>query len=70
MLLLVLCPVVCRGEGWGLPVVEAMSMELPVIVVSSGPNRVEPGRLAVGASQHFTEPTRDPHTWSLPADKF
>lgn len=28
----------CRGEGWGLPVVEAMSMQLPVIVTNwSGP---------------------------------
>lgn len=27
-----------RGEGWGLPVVEAMAMELPVIVTNfSGP---------------------------------
>ena len=30
--------VVQQGEGWGLPVVEAMSMELPVIVTDySGP---------------------------------
>jgi glycosyltransferase involved in cell wall biosynthesis len=29
---------VWQGEGWGLPVVEAMSMELPVIVTDySGP---------------------------------
>ena len=28
----------CRGEGWGLPVVEAMAMALPVIVTNwSGP---------------------------------
>ena len=27
-----------RGEGWGLPIVEAMAMELPVIVTNhSGP---------------------------------